>query len=457
MNVIHRSPIDMRIIFETPETHIDEIVSILNQSREALKDWSLTSRVHRAKVLREIATTMQARKSEIAEVVRLETGKPIRIALGEVDAAIEMAFLISSESYRESNFNLPSSNPNREIKVERVPFGVAALIVSFNTPFPNYAWKAFPALMAGNTVILKPSLYTCESAKLFAEILHLSGVPDDVFRLVFGGAVVGKNLVNQDVDLISFTGSSTVGIEIQEYAAPRLIKTILELGGSNPIVLTANTNLNNAIPVIYESAFSNAGQRCAAGSRLIIHKSLVEAFRQSFTAFAEGKTIGTTENADVGTLVSIKAKVGFENYLEKCKQAGAAIIRFGKVIGDSDCTALPAMIYELDPTHELAKCEIFAPALRVFVYEFIEDAIKLANGADYALTAAIWDDDIESGIRTSKMIQSGVVNINGPTHGAEPSMPFGGMKMSGNGTREAGIQSVYEYSDTRVMTIFRNV
>jgi acyl-CoA reductase-like NAD-dependent aldehyde dehydrogenase len=457
MTIIHYSPINEGIFFETSETQMDEIASILNGSREAFRDWSSTSRIHRAKVLRSIANGIQARRSEIAEIVRQETGKPLRIALGEVDATIEMAFLISSECYRESNFSLPSAIPNREIKVERVPFGVAALIVSFNTPFPNYAWKAFPALMAGNTVILKPSIYTCRSAKLFEEILHSSGVPCDVFNLVFGGKEVGSNLVNQEVDLISFTGSSNVGIEIQKNASPRLIKTILELGGSNPILLTTNIDLNNAIPVIYESAFSNSGQRCAAGSRLIIHKSMVETFSHSFGEFAASKTVGTDQEADVGTLVSAEAKIAFENYLEKCRQSGAEINRFGKLLGDSNCVSLPAVIFELEPKHELAKCEIFAPALRVFVYEYIEEAIELANESDYALTAAVWDNDLENGMRIAKRIQSGVVNINGPTHGAEPSMPFGGKKMSGNGTREAGIQSVYEYSDTRVTSVFRKM
>ena len=457
MTIIHYSPISEGMFFETSETQMDEIASILNGAREAFKDWSSTSRIYRAKVLRSIANSIEARRSEIAEIVRQETGKPLRIALGEVDATIEMAFLISSECYRESNFNLPSAIPNREIKVERVPFGVAALIVSFNTPFPNYAWKVFPALMAGNTVILKPSIYTCRSAKFFEEILHSSGVPKDVFNLVFGGKEIGSYLVNQEVDLISFTGSSKVGIEIQKYAAPRLIKTILELGGSNPILLTTNTDLNSAIPVIYESAFSNAGQRCAAGSRLIIHKSMVETFKNSFGAFAESKTVGTDQEADVGTLVSVDAKVAFENYLEKCRHSGAQINRFGKLLGDSNCVSLPAVILGLDSKHELSRCEIFAPALRFFVYENIEEAIELANESDYALTAAVWDDDLENGIRIAKMIQSGVVNINGPTHGAEPSMPFGGKKMSGNGTREAGIQSVYEYSDTRVTSVFRKM
>ena len=457
MTIIHHSPISEGLFFETPETQIDEIAKVSQRARKALLDWSSTTRISRATVLRSIATNMQARRSEIAEIVRQETGKPLRIALGEVDATIEMAFLISSECYRESNFNLPSSNPAREIKIERVPFGVAALIVSFNTPFPNYAWKAFPALMAGNTVILKPSIYTCRSAKLFSDILHFSGVPYDAFNLIFGGKEVGINLIHQEVDLISFTGSSNVGIEIQKYAAPRLIKTILELGGSNPILLTSNVDLNNAIPVIYESAFSNVGQRCAAGSRLIIHKSKAEDFRHIFEKFANSKTVGTDEEADVGTLVSENAKIIFENYLEKCRQSGAEIIRLGKILGESSCVSLPAVIFELDPKHELAKCEIFAPALRVFVYEFIEEAIELANGSDYALTAAVWDDDVENGIRTARKIQSGVVNINGPTHGAEPTMPFGGKKMSGNGTREAGIQSVYEYSDTLVTSVFRKM
>jgi len=457
MNIIHHSPVIQNLSFETPETQFDEIANVLSRAREAFKDWSSTSRMIRAKVLRNIANNIQIRRNDIAEIVRQETGKPIRIALGEVDATIEMAFLISSECYRESNFNLPSSNPNREIKIERVPFGVAALIVSFNTPFPNYAWKAFPALMAGNTVILKPSIYTCRSAKLFEEILHSSGVPVDAFNLIFGGKEVGSNLVNQKVDLISFTGSSTVGIEIQKHAGPKLIKTILELGGSNPILLTTNIDLNNAIPAIYESAFSNAGQRCAAGSRLIINHSMVETFKNSFVEFSERKTVGTDEGADVGTLVSADAKIEFENYLKKCRQSGAEIIRFGKILGDSNCVVLPALILGLDPNHELAKCEIFAPALRVFVYEYLEEAIELANGSDYALTAAVWDDDIENGMRIAKKIQSGLVNINGPTHGAEPTMPFGGNKMSGNGTREAGIQSVYEYSDTLVTSVFRKL
>jgi len=456
VEIIHRSPIDEKIIFETPQSSFIQIDRTFDEATESFELWSSTSKIQRSSILRNVAESLKSNRVSIAELVRQETGKPLKLSLGEVDASIEMAFVISAECYRESNYLIPSAITGREILVERVPFGVAALIVSYNTPFPNFAWKVFPALMAGNSVILKPSVYNCESSQLFLDILLSSGLPKNVVNLVFGGAEVGNYLIKKDVDLISFTGSSKVGLEIQKNVAPRLIKSILELGGSNPIVITKNTDLDKAIPVIFESAFSNAGQRCAAGSRLIIHETLIEKFYADFGIYCQNKVVGSAVEADIGPLISLEAKENFELFLYNCEVSGARVSRYGKIDGDSANTTRPALIAGLDPNNELAHKEIFAPGLRVFAFRTIEEAINLANMSNYGLTAAVWSEDLEAAKRLAKKIKCGVVNINGPTHGAEPSMPFGGMKNSGNGTREAGIKSVEEYSDTVVTSIFRN-
>jgi aldehyde dehydrogenase (NAD+) len=454
MKIEHLSPTDGSLVFEYLETEIESLPELVNISREAFNHWKGVSHYARAAYLRTVIKNLELRREEIAQIVRLETGKPIKVSLGEVNAAIEFGYLLSAHAMGVSSKIVSSSHSNRNIQIDQAPFGVAALIMSYNTPFPNYAWKAFPALLAGNTIILKPSTYTCKSAELFCEILIESGFPPGVVSIVYGGREVGAALLNQKIDLISFTGSTMVGKEINQNASGNLTKVVLELGGANPFILLEDCDLYDAIPHIFESAFSNAGQRCAAGSRLIIHESLVDEFMEKFKSYSNKKSIGLNENVDVGPIISINARNKFEDYLKECILEGAKVIRIGTIVQQSECTVQPALIRGLNPNSNLSLKEIFAPGIRVYVFDSESQAVELANTSNYGLTAAVWSRNLSTAKRVASQVVCGVVNINGPTHGAEPVMPFGGFKDSGNGTREAGIESLFEYSNIRVTSTF---
>ena len=352
---------------------------------------------------------------------------------------------------------LPSAIPGKDIYVTREPHGVCALICSFNTPLPNYAWKAFPTLISGNTAILKPSPQTPFSSAVFGETLLEAGVPAGVFNVIQGDSLTGTSLLNSQIDLVSFTGSSEVGKVISNLAGERFIRTILELGGSNPFVVFDDANLSNSVDFAIQSGFSNSGQRCAAGSRLLLQKSISEDFLSIFKAKFHGLKFGVNQDAFVGPVISPKESTRLKTYLDECKNLGATLIPLGILDGMSQSVIQPHLVIGLDPSTELATKEIFGPIVRVFTFDSDAEAISLANSTKFGLTAALWTQDSERARRVAKQISAGVVNVNGPTHGAEPNMPFGGVKSSGNGSRDAGVECLNFYSEIKVMSIYHQI
>jgi aldehyde dehydrogenase (NAD+) len=341
--------------------------------------------------------------------------------------------------------------------VRRIPFGVAALLVSYNTPLPNYAWKTFPALLAGNTVILKPSEFTISSALVFGELFKTAEFPAGVFNLLVGGKEVGQELVASDVDLVSFTGSYSGGIEIESASAGKLRRIILELGGNNPIIVFPDSDFETLMSHAVNSAFSNSGQRCAAGSRIIIHSTLREKFVSKFISDSSKLIVGASNESAIGPLISVKAADAFEEFLSLCESQGARVDRIGEKSSQwSACSVIPAVIQGLDPESELSKKEIFGPAVRIYSFDTEIEAVQLANGTPYGLTAAIWTRNSELSARVSNALVCGLININGPTYGAEFNFPFGGRKHSGNGTQDAGLESIQQYSTLKVISTYRN-
>src|SRR3954468_12181680 len=265
-----------------------DVEAAVAAARAAQPAWAAETAVERGRLVRELALALQDAREGAAELVVDETGKPRELALGEADAAIEMGFFVAGEGRRLYGRTTTSSMPNRTVMATRRPVGVAALIVSFNTPLPNYAWKAFPAILCGNTAILKPSEHTPASAAFFARVAN-EILPPGVLNVLHGlGGEVGPPLVeHEDVDLVSFTGSASTGRWIQEHAGRRLAKVCLELGGKNALVVCDDAELDRAVEWSLASAFSNAGQRCASASRLVVFDAVYEKFREQFVAAAE--------------------------------------------------------------------------------------------------------------------------------------------------------------------------
>lgn len=453
------SPLDGSEVAKVRITAPAEVASVIARAREAFPTWSSTTLESRGRIIRKAAQIMESRADELASIVRRETGKPLSASIGEIGGAVEMGYLVSSQGRHESGSLLPSAIPGRQVRVQRMPLGVAALIVTYNAPFPNYAWKAFPALMAGNTAIFKPSPATPLSAETFGEILREAGVPEGVFQVVHGEGETAGALIESGVELVSFTGSYPTGKKVVEASAKTLAKTVIELGGANPLVICDDADIAEAVTVVIDSAFSNAGQRCSSASRVIVQASVYEEFVAKLMDAARHITWGTEPDVLVSTLVDSKSKQAFERYLEEVVSSDAAVHRVGALRGkpSSDaCLAQPAIIEGLEIDSELGVAEFFGPATRLFKFSSDEDAIRMANTSEFGLTAAVWSRDIARAERIVERLEAGVVNINGPTHGAEINMPFGGVKHSGNGSRDAGIHSIDQYSDIKVVSTFFN-
>ena len=451
------SPLDGSEVMTVPVTEPADVAGVVALARSAFPAWASTTLESRGRIIRRAAQLLEARAKELADIVRRETGKPLQASLGEIGGAVEMGYLVASHGRHEMGSLLPSAVPGRQVRVQRMPLGVAALIVTYNAPFPNYAWKSFPALMAGNVAILKPSPATPMSANAFAEILEEAGVPAGVFQVIHGSGETASALIQAGVELVSFTGSYPTGHKVVEASAKTLAKTVIELGGANPLIVCDDADLPAAVSVVIDSAFSNAGQRCSSASRVIIHASIYDVFVTMLKTAAATMTWGTDPDVLVSTLVDSVSVQAFESFLTQVDSAGGTVERVGSLKGTPHpdaCLAQPALIENLAIESEVGMAEFFGPATRLFRFSSDEEAIRMANTSEYGLTAAVWSSDIARAEKIVEQLEAGVININGPTHGAEVNMPFGGVKNSGNGSRDAGIHSIDQYSDIKVVSTF---
>jgi aldehyde dehydrogenase (NAD+) len=448
------SPLNGEVLGSYPITSYEEAIALVSESRQVFQTWKTRTLESRGRLIRKAAQLLEERQGALADIVRQETGKPLADSLGEIGGAIEMGYMLAAHGRFPMGTLLPSAIPLRQARLQRVPLGVAALIVTYNAPIPNFAWKIFPALIAGNTVLVKPSPHTPASADAFVELLYDAGVPRGVCRVVHGDGATAAGLIDGGADLVSFTGSHPTGVKVMAGAAQTLAKTVIELGGSNPLVCFADAKISNAAATAKDSAFSNAGQRCASASRVIVENSVESLFLDEVRKSCSGLLVGASADAQIGTLIDTVSASAFEDYLRECEEAGATVERLGTASDPSEATVLPALVTGLDSASELGKKEVFGPVMRVFGFETETEAIQIANDTEFGLTAAVWSSDLVKAERVVSQIQAGVININGPTHGAEINFPFGGVKNSGNGSRDAGVEAVAAYSDVQVVSTF---
>ncbi len=416
--------------------------------------WAATSVVERALILRKTAQLIEARAEEISALVAREAGKPLKDARGETGAAVELGYFMAGEGRRYYGYTTASAMPDRNAKVIRQPVGVCALIIAANTPLPNVAWKTFPALLCGNTAVLKPSEDTPASALWFARILKEAGLPDGVFSVIHGtGAEAGAALVEDPrAALVSFTGSVGVGRHIQKTAGERLARVCLELGGKNPLVVCDDADLDFAADIAVASAFSNAGQRCASGSRILVFESVYDDFKTRFLARTQKLRLGVSDQDDLGPVIN-ERQLG--NMLAAVERAvakdGARVLVGGARLLDPDHAGgyymAPTILEDLNPQAELSSSELFGPITALYRVRDLAQAIELANDSPFGLTAAIHTASIHRAEVFAAQVRSGVISVNGPTHGSEPHMPFGGLRNSGNGWREPGTQALDVYSE----------
>lgn len=422
---------------------------------DAFDSWSELTPVKRGQILAEVVSAMKSRADELAECIAVETGKPPHDAKGETGGAIMQAEYFAGEGMRLHGRSLTSGMPGKYSHTVRQPRGIAGLIVPANTPIANIAWKTFPALVCGNTVVLKAAEDSPRIALLFAQLTKEAGLPDGVFNVVQGrGQSAGAALVTDErVNVISFTGSTGVGRWIAEVAGKRLARVSLELGGKNPFVVCDDADLDQAVHWASLSAFSNAGQRCASGSRIIVFKSVYEAFRDKLIRRARSLKLGVAAGCDLGPVVNQRQQQSVLAALKVARQQGGRVLCGGGVPDDASLARgyyiEPTVVEGLATNAELSSKEVFGPVVTLHVVGNMEEALALANATEYGLTAAIHTRNVDRAMWFAQRVKAGVANINMGTYGSEPHMPFGGFGASGNGTREPGVEALDVYSELK--------
>jgi aldehyde dehydrogenase (NAD+) len=384
-----------------------------------------------------------------------ETGKSPKDARGETDGAMELGYFIAGEGRRFYGRTMPSATSNRQAMTVRQPLGVAGLIIAANTPIANVAWKVFPALLCGNAAVLKASEDTPETAVAFARLAAEAGLPAGVLNVVQGyGPEAGQPLVEDPrVAVVSFTGSTSVGRLIARVAGERLAKVCLELGGKNPLVVCDDANLEKAAETAALSAFSNAGQRCAAGSRLIVFDSVYGRFRELLLERTAAQRVGPDDEHDFGPVINEEQLEAMVSAVERAKEAGATVIAGGERLPRPGFYMAPTVVEGVPTDGELSSRELFGPITTLHRVRDFDEAVELANASPYGLTAAVWTASLHRAQEFVRRVVAGGVQVNGPTYGFEPHVPFGGQRDSGTGWREPGTEALDVYSDWKTVYV----
>ncbi len=410
--------------------------------------WAARTPVERGDMVRVITELLRERREEASELVAAETGKPLALARGETGAAIEMGFFMAGEGRRSYGRTTTASMPHRTVFTLRRPVGVAALLISFNTPLPNVAWKAFPSILCGNASVLKPSEHAPLSGWWLARLCLEAGLPPGVLNVVQGlGPEAGMPLVEDPrVDLVSFTGSAGTGRVVAEAAARRLAKTCLELGGKNALVVCDDADLDRAVEWILASAFSNAGQRCASASRIVVFDAVYDELRTRLLAAVDALE-------PPGPVISEASMERILAAVAHAREDGAVVLRGGERAGERGWHVAPTLVEEIAPDAQLSCEELFGPVAALYRVAGLGEAVELVNASPYGLTAAIHTASVHRAMRFAEQVAAGVVVVNAGTHGSEPHMGFGGVKQSGTGWKEAGVEALDVYSETQYVNL----
>lgn len=449
------NPADGKILCKVTRSSAVEVQRAVAAARRAQPAWADMPPVKRGEVLHEIVLGLRRHLDDVARIVALETGKSFKEAKGETNGAISLGLFFASEGQRLYGKTTTSGTSNKYAMTIRQPLGVAGLIIAANTPIANVAWKVFPALVCGNSAVLKAAEDTPGTAWIFGKIAHEAGLPDGVLNIIQGfGEEAGAPLVaHAEVDIISFTGSTAVGRRIAVAAGERLAKVSLELGGKNPLVVCDDADLENAAKWVLLSAFSNAGQRCAAGSRIIIFDSIYDQFRQILIDRTKQLRVGPRDDDDFGPVINQKQLTNMISVIERARSNGATILTGGHRLTDPEHRngfyMAPTIVENALPDDEISTVELFGPITCLYRVKDFSEALAMANDSPYGLTACIHTRNLHRAIQFTQKVQTGVAVVNAGTYGSEPHMPFGGVKQSGNGTREPGTEALDVYSDLK--------
>jgi len=436
-----------------------DVKTAIQAARNAQAAWAEVTPVQRGDILHDITLAMRKNREEIATIVAAETGMSFSAALGETGGAIAQGEFTAGEGRRFYGRTTTSAVANKYAMTVRQPLGVAGLIIAANTPIANVAWKVFPALLCGNAAVLKAAEDTPATAWYFGKIAHEAGLPPGVLNIIqgYGQEAGGPLVANPEVDVVSFTGSTAVGRQIASVAGQRLAKVSLELGGKNPLVVCDDADLEAAAKWVLLSAFSNAGQRCASGSRIIVFEAIYDQFRDMLVESTRALKVGPGDDDDLGPVINARQLENMLDAVQVARQKGAVILTGGqRLTSDAHTNGFymaPTLIENVDPEDDISTMELFGPITCIYRVKDFHAALRLANNSPYGLTACIHTRNFHRAMEFTRKIQAGVAVVNAGTFGSEPHMPFGGLKQSGNGTREPGTEALDVYSDLKNIII----
>ena len=442
-----RNPSNSRkLIGRFPRSSAADVDAAVAAAKKAFESWRLVPAPERGNLLRRCAEVLTARKEELSALMAREMGKLLTEARGDVQEAIDCANLYSGEGRRMAGRTVPSELPNKFAMSVRRPVGVCGMITPWNFPIAIPSWKMFPALVCGNTMVLKPAEDTPACAAAFVKAIEDAGVPPGVVNLVQGiGEEAGAALVDHpDISLISFTGSSDTGRHIASSCGKNLKRCALEMGGKNAQIVMDDANLALALEGALWGSFATAGQRCTATSRLLLHRKIYTPFLKMLVDTAKKLRLGDAldPKSHIGPMVNEAQRERVKRYIKIGIDEGAELLLGGKPATgkglDDGYFFQPTIFANVKPTMRIATEEIFGPVVAVMKFDTFEDAIGILNNTSYGLSSSIYTRDVDKAFRAIRDFDAGITYINGPTIGAEVHLPFGGVKNTGNGHREAG-------------------
>src|SRR5438094_2604340 len=448
-------PATGELIANVAKSGAADVDRAVEAARRALESWRLYPAPKRGEILYRAGEIMLRRKDELAREMTREMGKVLPEARGDVQEGIDMTYYMGGEGRRQFGDVVPAELPNKWAMAMRNPVGVVAAITPWNFPLAIPTWKIMPALVLGNTVVFKPASYTPMLAVRLVEILDAAGLPKGVLNHVLGpGGELGDHLVSHPgVDLVSFTGSSDTGSHISEIGGRLLKRVSCELGGKNAIVVLDDADVDLSLDGIVWSAFGTSGQRCTAASRVIaqqsVGKDLVDKLVGRGTKLILGN--GLEALTDVGPVVSASQLERVHSFIPIAEKEGATIAAGGHVSTEGALAKgffhEPTVLVDVKPNMRVAQEEIFGPVTAVIEVSGIDEAIKVLNSTKYGLSCSIYTRNVNNAFRFMRDAETGIVYVNAGTIGAEIQLPFGGMKSTGNGHREAGRAALDVYSE----------
>lgn len=446
------------VIGEFQRSGPDDVDDAVAAAVGAQDEWRRTPAPLRGEIVARATRILVERKPELAEIITREMGKVLVDSGYDVQGAITSGEYMAGEGRRMFGDTVPSGLPNRLAMTVRAPVGVVGIITPWNLPMLMPAWKLFPALVCGNTVVVKPAEDTPFTAVRLFEILEEAGVPPGVANLVTGyGPEVGQPLVTHpDVDMVSFTGSQAVGKQIAASAGAQLKRVSLEMGGKNALVVLDDADVEEAVTGALWGGFSTAGQRCTASSRLVVDRKVADAVVEALVEGIRSLVVGDglDSNTNVGPLINAKQLERVHSYTGIGLDEGAELVVGGEKLGDGlggGYFYSPTLFDHASTDMRIAQEEIFGPTITVIRVDGDDEAIAVANGTSYGLSAAVYTRDTARALRAVSELDAGLVYLNAPTIGSEIHLPFGGTKDTGNGHRESGTAAIEQFTETKTV------